>query len=135
MYITKLHKHKRCTDLFEYVIIYRPIAGRVNFCPQQFSNFNNELNIDVAIHEIYHALVGYSVCVCVCVCVCVRVCVRVCVCVCVCVCSIDRIKFNFGFHRDFLPDCFHTFEMRTVTHELPEMVMVYQSDSLGKFTR
>ena len=38
---------------------FRPIAGYINFCPAFFSALSDAQNIDIALHELTHALVSY----------------------------------------------------------------------------
>lgn len=41
-----------------YILLFqRPFAGGANFCPNQLPDFSDEANIDVAVHEVLHALV------------------------------------------------------------------------------
>ena len=48
-----------CVNIFLLIgVTFRPLAGRVNYCPGQFASRSDKINIDVAIHEIYHALVN-----------------------------------------------------------------------------
>ena len=37
--------------------LLRPIAGAINFCPNQFAVRSDEDNIRIGIHEVIHALV------------------------------------------------------------------------------
>ena len=55
---TENHKHK-VTPNNNFCIIHRPIAGHVNFCPNQLTSDSDDDEIlAVAKHEILHALVG-----------------------------------------------------------------------------
>ena len=38
--------------------MFRPIAGYINFCPGMFAALNDAQNIEVALHELTHALVS-----------------------------------------------------------------------------
>ena len=37
--------------------IFSPIAGAINFCPDQFQARSDEDNVRIGIHEVIHALV------------------------------------------------------------------------------
>ena len=41
--------------------LLRPIAGIINFCPTELERSSDEYNIQIGIHEVYHALVRETV--------------------------------------------------------------------------
>ena len=45
-----------CEASYKYSLL-RPIAGAINFCPNQFVVRSDEDNIRIGIHEVVHALV------------------------------------------------------------------------------
>ena len=43
------------------IVLFRPIAGYVNFCPSAFTNTNDDTLFIIVKHEILHALVSHVI--------------------------------------------------------------------------